>query len=115
MNVRGFGCFFGVAAYFGIAASFLYLGWAKDCGDEEDVAYAWKVVKRVFTTAALLTPFMLIPSMDELWSVRIGLIKFQLASPEHVQKGAETIERIAKKLECKYVGGSECSEKKESK
>lgn len=50
-----------------------------------------------------------VPSVDDLWRVRIGLIKLQLASPENIQKGADVIERVAKKLECKYVG---CEEKK---
>lgn len=50
-----------------------------------------------------------LPNIDDLWKVRIGLIKLQLASPENVQKGADVIERLGKKLECKYLG---CEEKK---
>lgn len=62
-------------------------------------------------TAILVFGFLCtIPSLDDLWKVRINLIKFQLASPENLQKATETIERIGEKLECKYIG---CDEKKE--
>lgn len=53
-------------------------------------------------------PFAMLPTIDDIWRVRIGLIKLQLASPENLQKGADVIERIGKKLECKYLG---CKEK----
>lgn len=50
-----------------------------------------------------------IPTVDQLWKVRIGLIKLELSSPENIKSGAEVIERIGLKLECKYLG---CEEKK---
>jgi len=50
-----------------------------------------------------------IPSIEDLWKVRIGLIKLELASPENIEKGADEIARIAKRLECKYLG---CEDKK---
>ncbi len=53
-----------------------------------------------------------LPSVEDLWKVRIGMIKLQLASPENIQKGADVIERLGAKLECKYLG---CEEKKEEK
>lgn len=55
--------------------------------------------------------FLAVPSIDDLWRVRIGLLKFSLASPENVKAGAETLERIAGKLECKYLGCDEKAEK----
>lgn len=48
--------------------------------------------------------FSLLPSTEDIWKVRIGLIKFQLASPENIKKGTDEIAVIAKKLECKYLG-----------
>lgn len=53
-----------------------------------------------------------IPSVDQLWKVRIALIKYQLASPKNIERGSEEIARIAKKLECKYLGCDE--DKKDS-
>jgi hypothetical protein len=47
--------------------------------------------------------------MGNLWEVRIGLIKLELASPQNVQASVEEITRIGKKLECKYLG---CDESK---
>lgn len=54
----------------------------------------------------LLIPafFAALPSIDDIWRVRISLVKLQLASPNNIEKGTEAIERIAKKLECKYLG-----------
>ena len=43
------------------------------------------------------------PSLDDLWKVRINLIKLELASPENVSKGVSEISRIAKELENKYL------------
>lgn len=51
----------------------------------------------------------LIPDVDDLWRVRISLIKYELSSKDNIQKASETIERIGTKLECKYLG---CEEKK---
>jgi len=50
---------------------------------------------------ALLTCF---PGPDDLWKIRISLIKYQLASPENVKKASDEIIQIGKKLECKYLG-----------
>lgn len=59
--------------------------------------------------ALIFLPILFFPTIDDIWRVRIGLIKIQLASPENIQKGADVIERIGQKLECKYLG---CDEKK---
>jgi len=45
-----------------------------------------------------------VPTIDDIWKTRIALIKFRLASPENVNKGVDEIARIARKLECKYIG-----------
>lgn len=50
-----------------------------------------------------------VPNVDDLWKIRIGMIKLQLASPQNVEKGAAEIIRIGKKLECRYLG---CDEEK---
>lgn len=52
-----------------------------------------------------------IPDVNELWKVKIGLIKLNMASAENIAKGVEVIERVGRKLECKYLGCEE--EKKE--
>lgn len=50
-----------------------------------------------------------VPNVEDLWKIRIGMIKLQLASPQNVEKGAAEIIRIGKKLECRYLG---CEEEK---
>ena len=49
------------------------------------------------------------PSINDLYKIRLGLLKYELTSPENVSKGTAEIQRIAHKLECKYLG---CNEKK---
>lgn len=54
-----------------------------------------------------------IPDVDELWHVRVAMIKLTLASPENVKLGVDHIDLIAKNLECKYL--NECPKKEETK
>jgi len=65
---------------------------------------ASREIIKYFLIATLLGLPVLIPSPKALFNVRIGLLKWHLASPANVSKGAEHIERIAQKLECKYLG-----------
>lgn len=51
--------------------------------------------------------FASLPNMDQIWHARIALIKFELASPKNIEGASETIERIGKRLECKYLGCDE--------
>ncbi len=53
-----------------------------------------------------------VPTMDDLWKVRIGIVKYRLASTENLTKASETIERIGLKLECKYLGCDDDKAKK---
>ena len=68
-----------------------------------------------FTVFVISAALAALPGPEKLWKVRIGLIKLQLASPENIQKGADVIERIGAKLECKYLGCKDEDSKKESK
>lgn len=83
-------------------------------------AFAYAYVEKGFELKPTLVPFKTlggivllfgvlasVPSINDLWRVRIGLIKYNLASPENVKQTIETIERIGKKLECKYLGCEE--------
>lgn len=86
-----------------------------DSWDKEKLSLfdCWSSLKKSSTIVfcVLLLPASL-PSMEYLWYVRINLIKLQLSNPENIQKSTETIERIAEKLECKYLG---CEKKEEKK
>lgn len=63
-----------------------------------------------FALGAILTGLIsCVPSINDIWKVRIALVKYHLASQANISKSTETIERIAEKLECKYLG---CEEKK---
>lgn len=71
--------------------------------------YASLAFKKALPAFFISIALACIPSVNDIWKVRIGLIKLQLASPENIQKGAEEITRIGKKLECRYLG---CDEEK---
>ena len=94
---------------FGAAAFFCLISWAMIAGasfsdrDERNAQEAKQRFFKVIKWAPILV-ITIIPSINDLWEIRISLIKYQLASPQNVQKGAEEIGRIAKKLECKYLG-----------
>lgn len=86
-----------------------------DSSDRSAIAYMMTgkmILKLAGATFLVVLPITIMPTVDDLWKVRIGLIKLNLASPENIQKGADVIERIGKKLECKYVGCEEAKEKK---
>lgn len=67
----------------------------------------WTYIKQLYVIPIflVLTIFTNIPSPDKIIKVRIALIKLQLTSPKNVGKAAAVIERLGKKLECKYLGG----------
>lgn len=73
---------------------------------ERDEKNRQSFVKKFITWGPLLIPFILfccLPSVEDVWKIRISLIKFQLASPENIKKGEQEIIRIAHELECKYL------------
>ncbi len=75
---------------------------------EEDKKFT-PIALKFIGAAFFLGIFACIPNADELWKVRIAMIKLELASPENIKDGVQVIEEIGKKLECKYLG---CDEKK---
>lgn len=78
---------------------------------EKAETWSWHIYVRAYLFVVLPICIIVnsIPTVDDLWKVRISLIKLELASPQNIEKGSEEIARIAKKLECKYIG---CEEKK---
>jgi len=106
----------------GLAAVGLGVAWAMNADsarspypnktDAATAATCRRLFKRAVTVACICAALTAIPDMNDLWRARIALVKLELASPENVQKGTEEIARIARRLECKYLG---CEEEKEKK
>lgn len=98
-----------VAVASGIGASVLGIAYSlkRDIDSEEDAAPLLPWIKRSVTLFCAGLLLAIIPTLDDLWRVRIALVKYDLAAPENVRGAAETIERIGRKLECKYLGGCE--------
>lgn len=95
-----------------IAAMLADTAWRKDTESAaRSFTQTWST--RWLITLALVSLPMLLPPPHTLWEVRVALIKLSLASPENLEKGVTEIQRIGKKLECKYLGG--CEEKKGDK
>lgn len=65
--------------------------------------FKWKFATFLISTVLIAS----IPDANDLWRVRVSMIKLELASPDNLSKGVETIERIGQKLECKYLGCAE--------
>lgn len=101
-NLKGLAFFTSLAGVFIIV---ILLATYFDNGDD------WKKhwSKKIFITTLLCGLICVVPDVDDLWRIRISLIKLELSSKENIQKASETIERIGTKLECKYLG---CEEKK---
>jgi hypothetical protein len=105
-----------------IASIVLGFGWAmcttdaSSCyGTEKDgqhAAICLRYLKRAVVALGCGAVLAAIPDVNDLWRARIALVKLELASPENVQKGTEEIARIARRLECKYLG---CEEEKKEK
>ncbi len=76
----------------------------------EELPSLWPpIATRLVVAAATCAAVACLPSANDLWRARIALLKYEIAAPENVKSGAAEIERIARKLECKYLG---CDEKK---
>lgn len=78
------------------------IGWVFVGYDDPDVMRPW--TRRAAIALLIAAPLMPIPGPENLWELRLSLVKLELSSPENVQKGTEEISRIAKALECKHLG-----------
>lgn len=77
--------------------------------EEREIITAWKIWWRILIFGVISLMVGSLPKIEDLWKVRVGLIKLELASPENIKKGSDAIERVAKRLECRYIG---CDEEK---
>lgn len=62
-----------------------------------------RFARRVAALAGVLAILGAAPSVEDLWKVRLGLLKLDLASPANVQAAGGHIEVVVKALECKYL------------
>jgi hypothetical protein len=53
--------------------------------------------------AVVLSLLCCVPSVEDIWKARIALIELRLSSPQNVQAGVDTVQRLAKELECEYL------------
>lgn len=85
----------------------------RDIDEWNGLHRGWRSFKNLAMILFFVTlPLSMVPTVDQMFKIRLDLIKFQLASPENVQSGVEAIKDVAHKLECKYLG---CPEPKEEK
>jgi hypothetical protein len=76
-----------------------------DTDKEEGYKVCRKISKYNIPLFLIMLFAMCLPNVDDLWKVRIGLLKLELVNKTNIEAGAAVIERIGKKLECKYIGG----------
>lgn len=72
-------------------------------------AFLYPLCCGIFFTIVLMVATML-PTHNKILQLKISKIKNEAVNKENVTKGIDTLERIGKKLECKYLG---CKESKE--
>jgi len=77
--------------------------YADDCPKEVKL-WLSHVRKLLILMWVTLIPLSLIPNSKQLFKTRINLLKFHIAAPENISKGVDEIQRVARKLECKYIG-----------
>lgn len=56
-----------------------------------------------------------VPSLDDVWRLRVNLLKLEVASPENVAKLGGHVEEVVTALECKHLGVNCPKPVKESK
>jgi hypothetical protein len=102
-----FASFLGVLVFILISV-LLFLIMVMDMGNEDLLSFI-KKYKRLFATWFIFFTVSLLvvcsPTLDDVVKMRISLIKYQLLSPQNVQSGIDTINRIGKELENKYLKG----------
>ena len=90
---------------FGLIGLFLFItimetNVSRETGEKVFKRYA--ILSMCFGVIAPL--FVFFPTHNKILEVKISRIKNEAVSKENVTKGVETLERISKKLECKYLG-----------
>lgn len=69
--------------------------------------------KRLIILGCCLCLIGIVPSVNDLWRVRVALIQLELSKPENVKATVQRIDEISKALECKYLDS--CGDKTDGK
>lgn len=111
MNISSTATFFAGLFCLGVVV----LGFCYICAlydNKENTLILKKSLKIAIFFFIVCLSLALIPTMDQLFKIRIGLIKLELTNRENVQLSIDEIGRVAHKLECKYLG---CKENEKEK
>jgi hypothetical protein len=113
MNVSSVSAFFATLAGLAlIVFTVFFITGKSDKSAEGALLIGKKGLKITLPIFVITLSLGLIPTVDQMFKIRIGLLKLELTNKENVQVGVDEIGKIAKKLECKYLG---CEEKKKEK
>ena len=99
-NVAGFFCFLGAGVFVGLILGGMI-------GEAIGKKAGLYVFCGVVGLSAMMGAFSLVPTHDKILAVKIAKIKNEAVTEENLRQGVEVIERIGKKLECKYLGCDE--------
>lgn len=77
---------------------------AFEVDDQKTADYYFKKVHSKWPIATICFLLLLIPTTKQILKIRIDLVAIELSKPENIKKSTEEIARIAKELECKYLG-----------
>lgn len=123
MNVKGL--FVALAIGTGIGGVIATIVAIVSTADREpQAAFVTKLAKALMGFFLFFGLVACVPDVDDLWKVRVGLIKLELSSPENIkalvnpdtiEKGKELIGKIGSDVYCKYVPSSELCKTPEKK
>lgn len=107
-NVKGL---FGAAAVIALIATCISLFiWFVTSGphnsDFDDAVHAG-ARKSVWVFGPILVIsaiFNSVPSMDDMWRLRLGLMKLEIVNKENLEKLTDHASEVIKSLECKHLG-----------
>jgi len=87
-------------------ATFILIGGAftafcfEECSKKAGIVAIFTVAASLLITCSLI----LMPSHKRILKVKVERIINEAVNKQNITKGVETLERIAKNLECKYLG-----------
>jgi hypothetical protein len=81
--------------------AFFLRGAKEDMGKARLGARVMKMTVMPFILGVLCS---IAPSPNDLWKLRVALLKLEMASPENVKAAGGHIEEVIKALECKHLG-----------
>ena len=94
---------------YSIAVGFVALIWMSKKALEEERSGHPEILRNWKYAIPVL--LLLVPGPEDIWKVRVAMLKLELSSSENVKALTNHAEEVVKALECKHLGVN-CGDKK---